>query len=233
MGVGERKILIVDDDMLMLMALSRAYRGRFLDVTTAESTSYAMTLLDSSSFDLFILHLELNDYSSFELLATIDERFPYIPVILTTATDVKSPELNDQIAAIRKKGYWHLLEKPFPLDLLTSLIEKSLARHEDRLFCNLYNSHEFGEDKRIKRRKAHILPEKLSFEVIRGGKVTRETIKTILTDISDGGVGLLTEMSLEKSQIVSFEGALAGKCGRVSWSAMVEDKTCRAGIHFI
>ena len=232
MGDGARKILVVDDDMLILLALSRAYRNRLLDITTAGSASQALPLLEATDYNLFILDLDLHGQSGFELLSIIDERFPYIPLILTTAADVKSPELNDRIASLRKKGIWHLLEKPFPLDLLTTLVEKNLAHQEDRLFRNLTHSHGFGEDKRSHRRKTHILPTKLSFEMIRGGERVQETIKAILTDISDGGVGLLTNRRLEKSQIVCFEGPLEGKCGIVSWSAPVEDHTCRAGIHF-
>jgi len=232
MGDGARKILVVDDDMLILLALSRAYRGRLLDITTAADASHALTFLENNRFDLFILDLDLHAQSGFELLALIDERFPYVPVILTTAADVKSSELNDQISRIRNKGVWHLLEKPFPLDLITSLIEKNLAHQENRLFRNLTHSHGFGEDKRTHQRKTHILPTKLTYEVVRSGEVAKETVKAILTDISDGGVGLLTNMRLEKSQVVCFEGALAGKCGVVSWSAPVEDQTCRAGIHF-
>jgi hypothetical protein len=165
-------------------------------------------------------------------MATIDERFPYIPLILTTADDVKFQGLKDQISSIRRRGIWHLLEKPFTLDLMISLIEKNLGHQEDRLFRNLTNSHDFGEDKRGHRRKVYILPEEISFELAREGEMTRETINTIVTDISDGGVGLLTNMRLEKSKIVSFLGTLAGKCGRVSWSAQVDSQTCRAGIQF-
>ena len=232
MGTEPRKILVVDDDMLILLALSRAYRNRLLDITTAADASHALTLIDTTRFDLFIVDLDLHGHSGFELLSIIDNRFPYIPMIITTATDVNSTELTDEIATVRKKGVWHLLEKPFSLDLLNTLIEKCLDQQEERMLGNLNHSRGHGEDKRNHRRKAHILPTKLTFETIRNGELVRETVKAILTDISDGGVGLLTNIRLEQSQVVCLEETFGGKCGVVAWSAPVEDQTCRAGIHF-
>jgi CheY-like chemotaxis protein len=232
MGAGARKILVVDDDMLILLALSRAYRSRLLDITTAANACHAMTLMESTRFDLFILDLDLHGHSGFELLAVIDERFPYIPVIITTAADVNSAELTGEIATIRKKGIWHLLEKPFRLELLNSLIEKNLNQAEDKLLRNLTHSQGHGADQRLNQRRPHIMPARFSYEVIRDGELIRETVKAILTDISTGGVGLLTDFHLEQSQIVRFDDSLEGRCGVVTWSAAVGDQTCRAGIHF-
>lgn len=232
MSTGPRKILVVDDDMLILLALSRAYRSRLLDITTAASAAHALEQMETSRFDLFIIDLDLHGHSGFELLGMIDKRFPYVPVIITTTADAKSTELGEEIKTIRKKGVWHLLEKPFHLEMLNKLIEKTLDQQEEKLDRNLLYNQSHGEDKRNHLRKAHIMPTKLSFEVIREGELIRETIKAILTDISDGGVGLLTNMPLEQSQVVRFEDNLEGKCGVVTWSAAVAEQTCRAGIHF-
>jgi len=232
MEPGARKILVVDDDMLILLALSRAFRHRLLDISTAASAVHALALMKETRFDLFILDLDLQGHSGFELLSEIDNRFPYVPIIMTTTADVNSAELSEEIASLRKKGVWHLLEKPFRLDNLNLLIEKNLEQQNGKLIRNLTKSHSHGEDKRNHLRKAHIMPAKLSFEVIKDGELVRETVNAILTDISDGGVGLLTEIPLEYSQVVSFEDTLERKCGVVTWSALVEDQTCRAGIHF-
>jgi CheY-like chemotaxis protein len=232
MGAGSHKILVVDDDMLILLALSRAYRNRQLDVATAASACHAVTLMEKTRFDLFIIDLDLHGHSGYELLALIDRRFPYVPVIITTAVDINPAKLTEEITSIRKKGVWHLLEKPFRLDLLNSLIEKNLDRQENLLIRNLTCSHEHGENKRQHFRKPHILPTKLSFEVICEGEVIRQTVNAILTDISDGGVGLLTDLPLEESLVVRFENPLGDKSGVVTWSAPMADRTCRAGVNF-
>ncbi|MEJ2202056.1 MAG: hypothetical protein P8X63_13735, partial [Desulfuromonadaceae bacterium] len=183
-------------------------------------------------FDLFIVDLDLDERGGFELLRTIDEKFPYVPVILNTATDVTSTKLTQEIPQIRRKGIWHLLEKPFSFDLLNCMVAKYLDRQQDRLFHTLHHSRPHGEDQRQHQRRAHIVPTHLSFEVIRDGELVRETIKGILTDISDCGVGLLTNHPLEQSQLICFDEALDRKCGVVTWAMTVSDQTCRAGIRF-
>jgi CheY-like chemotaxis protein len=232
MVLDAQKILVVDDDMLILLALERAYRNRHLDITTAASADHALSLLNSTRFDLFVVDLDLDNRSGFQLLQTLDERFPYIPIILNTAADITSNELSQEITRIRKKGVWHLLEKPFSLDLLNGMIEKFLDQQDNRLTLNLNQSHTHGEEQRSYRRKAHIMPTNLSFDAICAGELIRETVKVILTDVSDCGVGLLTNRPLEKSQVVRFDDALGQKCGVVAWSMVVSDLTCRAGVQF-
>jgi len=232
MGNEVRKILLIDDDPLILLALSRAYRSRLLDIHTAANATDALQCINEQIFELFILDLDLQGRNGFELLEEIDRRFPYVPIILTTAADVNNPDLTGELSSLRKKGIWHLLEKPFHLELLNKLIEKFLDYRQEKLIGSLNHSHEHGHDKRNHTRRTRIMPVQLSFEQEQEGELVRKTIKAILTDTSDGGVGLLSTIPMERAQLIRFDESLQGKCGIVAWSAPLEGETCRAGVHF-
>ena len=227
-----RKILVVDDDILILLALARAYRRRSHDLITAASAGHALTQMEKTRFDLFVINIDLLDQSSYELVTQIDERCPYIPMIITTADEGDFTEASKEISNRRKKGTWHLLEKPYHLDLLNSLIETSLTPRADHPYTNQARSYGPFTHARSHQRKPHILQTKLSYEEISAGEIVRHSMDVILTDISDGGVGLLTNRPLEESQVVRFEDSLEGRSGVVSWSLPMAEQTCRAGIHF-
>jgi DNA-binding NtrC family response regulator len=232
MGAGPRKILVVDDDMLILMALSRACRSRLLNIATAANAGHALNLLESTRFDLFILDLDLHNRSGFEFLAVLDQRFPYVPVILTTAADINSVELTEEVSRIRQKGIWHLLEKPFPLERLNGLIEENLDGLEQKNPCLPGQRISCNQEKRKSTRQALIQTARLNYEELREGMLVSETFKVIMTDVSSSGVGLLTQKQLQPSQVVRIQNAQGSRCGVVAWSAPLEDQSCRIGIHF-
>ena len=122
MNAAPVKILAVDNEQLLLFALKRAFKGRSIDIYTANESEQAMKEIENNHFDLFLVDFDLLDQRSLELLKVIDENCPYIPVIVMTRSAMSSVELNDVIRTIRKNGAWHLLEKPFSLDKMLGIV---------------------------------------------------------------------------------------------------------------
>lgn len=227
------KILAVDDESLILWALEKACAGRALDITTANGTEQAFAALDLHSYDLFLLDLDLKDLDRYELLQAIDERFPYVPVIVMTAADTRSCELNDRIRATRRHGAWHLLEKPFNLDRLLGFIEVVLHDCGNvRVSLNALTQH-YESEKRQLFRRSHVQPVRFTFESRVEGAPARVTARGILTDISDGGSGILAHDRLQPDQPIRFEDEGLRQDGVVSWSEMIEDGTFRYGVKFM
>jgi len=132
---NSKKVLVVDNEQLLLWALERAGKGRFLDIKTAETTDHALQEITNCHYDLFMLDLDMKDLSRLELLKKIDECCPYVPIIIMTTSDTKSYELNDTVRRTRKHGSWFLLEKPFSLDRLISFIEVIFQDYRNMKFC--------------------------------------------------------------------------------------------------
>ncbi len=232
MNTTSMRILAVDDEQLLLWALERACKGRFLDIRTAVTTEQAIEAVKGCDFDLFLLDFDLKDPSRLELLKAIDNCCPYVPIIIMTTSDTKSCELNDLIRETRKHGAWHLLEKPFSLDRMISFIEL-IFRDQDNVKVSLKSlMHNYEHEKRHTFRRPHVQPVNFSYETINNGVSTRVSARGILTDISRTGSGMLAYEPLQPDQVITFEDEALQKCGAVSWSVMIEENTYRCGVQF-
>jgi DNA-binding NtrC family response regulator len=232
MSAAQLKILAIDDEQLLLLALQRAGRGRALDIKTATTIQQALTEIEHCHYDLFLLDFDLNDPGRLALLAAIDERCPYVPIIFMTTVDKKSPELNESIRAVRKRGAWHLLEKPFSLDKMVNFIGMIFQDRNDMAIRPQIPAHNYDQEKRSQNRRPHVQPVSFSFKSIIEGVSSRVSAMGILTDISDSGTGILANAQVKPEQVVSFEDNFIRQNGIVAWSVMINKETCRFGVQF-
>ena len=226
------KILAVDNEQLLLRALERAFKGRSLDIHTATSGEQALAKVGQGSFDLFLLGFDWQEPSDLQLLQTVDEHCPHVPVILMTTSSLDSGPLNGAIKETRRHGAWHLLEKPFSLDRMLQLIEVNfLGQDKAKIMQDALTQNDVHE-KRHHYRRPHVHPVDFSFQTIVDGKTRRLAAKGILTDISDCGSGMLAHVQLQADQVISFENGFFRRTGVVAWSSMIEQETCRFGVRF-
>src|SRR3989338_11385464 len=97
------KILLVDDDRLVLSTLSRGLAGAGYSVSTAESVDDAEAILASGERpDLAILDVSMPGRSGLELAERL-RSFDHIPFMLLTA--YSDHEIVDRAAACGALGY--------------------------------------------------------------------------------------------------------------------------------
>ena len=119
-----QKILIVDDETLLLRTLSNAVRDAGYDVLSAGTASDGEALLDGQGgvVDLMVLDVKLPDRSGLDLLQTQRERGYSGRVIVMTAFD--NPESERRC---RQLSVDHFLRKPFDLEAMLDLIRGLLG----------------------------------------------------------------------------------------------------------
>jgi CheY-like chemotaxis protein/signal transduction histidine kinase/CHASE3 domain sensor protein len=86
--VAGKKVLIVDDDMRNIFALSKALRTRKLDVTMAQDGYKALAQLDANpDVDLVLMDIMMPGMDGYETIRRIREqpRFARLPIIAVTA----------------------------------------------------------------------------------------------------------------------------------------------------
>ena len=69
-----KRILIVDDDELVLMALKELLKSQNFEVSTFSRGSEALKKLDQERFDLMILDIVMPEMDGFELCSKIREK---------------------------------------------------------------------------------------------------------------------------------------------------------------
>lgn len=116
---GER-ILIVEDDPLLLSVLAERLRREGLDVTTAATLAEARKALDAADPDVGLLDLRLPDGEGLSLLREAAPRGQSAWVVMTAHATVSSA-----VEAL-KLGARDYLEKPFTLDRAVATVRQAL-----------------------------------------------------------------------------------------------------------
>ena len=121
----QKKILVVDDDELVLLALEELLRPKGYIVETVDSGQKALDLAKKESFDLVILDIVMPEVSGYEVCKKLRmlEGGEDIPIIMLTAKN--SDE--DREKGI-EAGANLFLSKPISPEKLVELVEKALYR---------------------------------------------------------------------------------------------------------
>jgi len=117
------KILVIDDEPILRNSLDRALKAAGYDVITAETGEEGLVLYQKERPDLILLDHWLPGIHGDEVLRWIRERDADIPVIIMTAQGSIALAVDSM-----KMGAFDFLVKPFDLDQLEILVQRSLDR---------------------------------------------------------------------------------------------------------
>ena len=115
------KLLVVDDDTLILECFRYAFLTDQISLETATTATEAISLFRQHSFDVVITDVRLPDSSGLKLLQDLQVLDRKVPVILMTGHGTA----NTAIEAMRRGAFEYLL-KPLDLDTLQSVIVRAL-----------------------------------------------------------------------------------------------------------
>ena len=130
------RILVVDDNRMNRLKLSRGLENQGHSVGLAENGIQALKLLTDQVFDLILLDIIMPKMDGYQVLEEmkIDPKLSRIPVIVISAID----EMSSIIKCI-EMGAEDYLPKPFDAVLLKARIEAALEkkhlRDKERLYA--------------------------------------------------------------------------------------------------
>ena len=117
------KVLLVDDENLILYSLSKTLKHSGADVTAVENGADALRETMQCSYDICFLDVHLPDANGLDLMKTISEVSPHTAIIIMTATDLSEKQLQ----SLHNKGCY-FLPKPFDLDYVLALVAEISGR---------------------------------------------------------------------------------------------------------
>jgi DNA-binding NtrC family response regulator len=112
------KVLLVDDENLILYSLAATLRGDGSEVTAVSTGTDALGEIRGASYDICFLDVNLPDANGFDLMKTVLEISPATRIIIMTAVD-----LNDGQMSYLHNHACHFLPKPFNLEYVRSLVD--------------------------------------------------------------------------------------------------------------
>ncbi|MHB8522855.1 MAG: response regulator [Limisphaerales bacterium] len=120
----KERILVVDDEALMRDFLENLLRRHGFDVTVAATAAEAFQAVDEVPLHLVILDIALEDADGLEVLATIRQAHPRLPVVMLTGMGFDD-ELEGEALRKGAQGY---LSKLLPFDQLLLQVRRMLKQ---------------------------------------------------------------------------------------------------------
>lgn len=138
------RMLIVDDESSLRIALSRLFTRKGYQVITATSIKEAQSLSKSTSLiDIALVDIKLPDGDGLNLLSTLKENNPDIQSIILTGHGTIPLAVK-----ATQSGAFHFLTKPFNMEELSGIVtkaneHKNLKRENQNLKIQLHKKYGF------------------------------------------------------------------------------------------
>jgi CheY-like chemotaxis protein len=116
-----RRILIVDDDPLVALAIQEFLKHKQCESAIATDGAKGLRALESGCFDLAIIDLVMPGMDGIETIRAFQKRSPLLPIILMTGHGFSRPcgTVPDFFGMAAKMGATYCLRKPIrPRQLL-------------------------------------------------------------------------------------------------------------------
>ena len=122
------QLLVVDDNRMQRIKLSRALEGHGYSVATADGGETAMATLHAQPIDLVLLDIVMPGMDGYQVLQAMQEdaAMREIPVIVVSAFDDES-----SVARCMEMGAADCLPKSFDTEALTNRVKACLDRRAD------------------------------------------------------------------------------------------------------
>ena len=144
-----KKILLLEDDMLLAQTLSELLEFEAYDVTLVSSGGEAADVVYGSKFDLYIFDINVPDMNGLELLESLRSADDKTPTIFISAL----VDLNS-ISKAFKVGADDYIKKPFFPEELLIRINAKLLSHSSII---LYNNLEYDPQTKILKKDSKVL----------------------------------------------------------------------------
>jgi PAS domain S-box-containing protein len=119
------RVLLVDDDMDILLALSDYLGQEGFEVETADTGAAAIQKSTASPYDVVLLDVGLPDRDGIDILSELSQAHPHLPVILLTAFTSLGTTANPDIL---KKAFAYLTKPYKRQEIKTTIHQACLAR---------------------------------------------------------------------------------------------------------
>ncbi|HZL97930.1 MAG TPA: response regulator, partial [Terriglobales bacterium] len=120
-----KRVLVVDDEPMIVSLLSTILREKGWDVTEARSGTDGIDLLDRVRFDVILTDLVMPGDSGIDLLRAAKEIHPDIEVILMTGYATA-----DTAIEAMRNGAFHYIMKPLKPAEVVTLVEKAHSQRQ-------------------------------------------------------------------------------------------------------
>ncbi|MBI4655078.1 MAG: response regulator [Nitrospirae bacterium] len=213
-GDKMKRVLIVDDERLILDGLSKSLSNEYTEIKTIETGEDALKEIVSCFYDLCILDIYLPDINGLNVMKKIREISPETKVVIMTAYHIT----NEMTQEIEDNAHY-FISKPFDLSQIKVISEMALS----------------GEGKDARRSKRIPFMKTIVYfaSVLEDEMLKILNLKGDIVDVNDDGIGMKTDYPLKTGYMVRFPEETKHDLGVVKWSMSTGGGSYRVGIEFL
>lgn len=124
---NESNIWVIDDDRSIRWVLEKALKQEGMNVQSFDTADKALKQLSKEEPEVLVTDIRMPGMSGLELLGTINEQRPDLPVIIMTAHS----DLDSAVSAYQG-GAFEYLPKPFDVDDAIELVRRAIAHRREQ-----------------------------------------------------------------------------------------------------
>src|SRR6202011_362275 len=128
-GIIVPRVLVVDDDPMVCVAIELCLTRQGFEVTVADGGEAGMRALESSRFDVMLVDVFMPHMRGFESIRMFHERMPEVPIVAMSgyafANTRRPPAF---LARTTELGATCCLRKPFTPSALLTTVNQCLAK---------------------------------------------------------------------------------------------------------
>jgi len=121
--VQEMRILVVDDDAIVIKSCRRILEAEGFEVITVPSADEALEKIRTLDFDLLLMDVKMPKHDGIFLMREINKNWPDVPIIVMSGYPT-----SETITDVFKLGAVHFIPKPFRPDELMKSIRQAIQK---------------------------------------------------------------------------------------------------------
>lgn len=230
-----KKILVVDDEYLIVYSLSATFQDGDTEVTAASDGEAALKAINESSFDLCFLDIHLPDINGLDIMRKLRITSPRTKIVIMTGSEITETMME----SIQANAHL-LISKPFDLDRIKAFVDRILTTGKPlyRDECAALKDHasfiKWLADENRKHERKPISRTITCLAVPSHGEEATGMLSAHVIDISDAGMCIRTDYLLKPGHLLKLFDSPAECTGLVRWSGSVgSTQSYCAGIQFI
>ncbi len=123
------KILVVDDDAIVIKSCRRILESEGFEVLTVSSAEEALEMIKKYDFDLLLIDVKMPKYDGLYLMREIKKELPEVPIIVMSGYPTQ-----ETVKEVMRLGANQFIPKPFRPDELMRVIRQVIQKVPGKTF---------------------------------------------------------------------------------------------------
>ena len=119
------KVLVVDDNSIVLDSCRRVLEAEGFEVRLASSVNKALEAMNDDGFDLLLIDVKMPERNGMDLMGEVKQTWPDIPVIVMSGYPT-----TETICDAARMGAANFIPKPFTPDELIDALRQVIPNEE-------------------------------------------------------------------------------------------------------